>query len=79
MQETDEEQVNLTPAEVAEVAREENEEEIEHDAEENNQLSLIRRLVDAKKSFLKKLIAKKKKAKFGFKKVLLFKIPKIIF
>jgi hypothetical protein len=79
MQETDEEQVNLTPAEVAEVAKEENEKEIEHDAEENNQLSLIRRLVDAKKSFLKKLIAKKKKAKFGFKKVLLFKIPKIIF
>lgn len=79
MQETDEEQVNLTPAEVAEVAKEENEKEIKHDAEENNQLSLIRRLVDAKKSFLKKLIAKKKKAKFGFKKVLLFKIPKIIF
>jgi hypothetical protein len=79
MQETDEEQVNLTPAEVAEVAKEENEKEIEHDAEENNQLSLIRRLVDAKKSFLKKLIAKKKKAKFGFKKVLLFTIPKIIF
>lgn len=79
MQETDEEQVNLTPAEVAEVAKEENEKEIEHDAKENNQLSLIRRLVDAKKSFLKKLIAKKKKAKFGFKKVLLFKIPKIIF
>jgi hypothetical protein len=79
MQETDEEQVNLTPAEVAEVAKEENEKEIEKDAEENNQLSLIRRLVDAKKSFLKKLIAKKKKAKFGFKKVLLFKIPKIIF
>jgi hypothetical protein len=79
MQETDEEQVNLTPAEVAEIAKEENEKEIEHDAEENNQLSLIRRLVDAKKSFLKKLIAKKKKAKFGFKKVLLFKIPKIIF
>jgi hypothetical protein len=79
MQETDEEQVNLTPAEVAEVAKEENEKEIEKDAEENNQLSLIRRLVDAKKSFLKNLIAKKKKAKFGFKKVLLFKIPKIIF
>jgi hypothetical protein len=79
MQETDEEQVNLTPAEVAEIAKEENEKEIEHDAKENNQLSLIRRLVDAKKSFLKKLIAKKKKAKFGFKKVLLFKIPKIIF
>jgi hypothetical protein len=79
MQETDEEQVNLTPAEVAEVAKQENEKEIEKDAEENNQLSLIRRLVDAKKSFLKKLIAKKKKAKFGFKKVLLFKIPKIIF
>ena len=79
MQETDEEQVNLTPKEVAEIAKEENEKEIEKDAEENNQLSLIRRLVDAKKSFLKKLIAKKKKATFGFKKVLLFKIPKIIF
>jgi len=79
MQETDEEQVNLTPEEVAEVAKEEDEKEIKEDAEKNNQLSLIGRLVDAKKSFLKRLVAKKKKAKFGFKKVLLFKIPKIIF
>jgi hypothetical protein len=79
MQETDEEQVNLTPEEVAEVAKEEDEKEIKEDAEKNNQLSLIGRLVDAKKSFLKRLIAKKKKATFGFKKVLLFKLPKIIF